>query len=1059
MPSMTRDSGGVPNSPFNDAARAKVWRDALRTCGGCGTAADVQAALRTVRADARLLPDPPTGLAESGRQAPGRHGPAFVAWEKRESAAWWLGQPSKLGFLSLGNAYEFTTAAAGVQVSRGKWVYEVTLFSSGLLQMGWAVAGCGNTEHVGVGDFLNTYAFDGHRVQKWNVASHPYGTAWEIGDVVSNCIDLDNATIDWYLNGQHLGTAFSDIETVAHTPDGTRSEPLLYIPTVSINMSQLAGVNFGALPLQYPIPGYAPLQSGQDVLLRAATPLCIGLREVCAARLEARVSHQVCIAVFSLVLRRLLAVVDAFRELLPSPHSDFPQHLLAFVWGVWVPFLEHLRSRGDTLALGVVSQAFAAAEPSVSKELWQHTMRVLCFCSSISHHFDVSAHPLILSCNQPVPQLFLHADSLHPTPPQMAYPGSKPTHDAGVLSGGPLAAAGSDPEACFHTTKHRTRRVARQHAVAEHHALAGDAARRIEFEPCEALKVLKMLTVHGDLVGAWVQSPLFYKDLVALCHHKHPNDSVRRLLFPRMWWCGHEDVAEHVAGVEEVDPEGLRADLKSATQRGVIPCDDLRSTIVSQILETGGAARAGVARCIEQCGDDFVQLTDGEGAALTRLLFYLVPAYIPKDVDVGVLYPKAAVLGQQGVATAKDAARAEQFAGIDRLGGLLSHLRSASGGDVPVSDIPPGTGIEREETTEMGVIFEHLILMYHSGVRRHIVRTANCLVERAKAVGKMGMLMREGRLHCQKHMRETVAEVAAATRRCAWEDVMMSSIDRGCVEPSSRPVKQLFSIFLRILRAYEDTPYFPFLPSFILEALVTIVYYRRKSPKDFHAMLESEPELIPFLTRHLHDDRIVHPDLRDTILGVVASVFDMGDPLVCATYRRDETLMPTLIKSVLRCFQDKQSWISSLSILIRLAKHLEFGCVDNHVLLMLVEWTIVPDFAPRPCAVEYSTSLCKQWQCCLLSCLDMLPAKCKEAARASGRSEPSAPQVKECTDNVHEFLKLLFSRIGWALSELTSCLTEQQDLDPAEALSPQQARHMHKKCGMMCDLTRRLFQV
>jgi len=42
----------------------------------------------------------------------------------------------------------------------------------------------------GVGDFPDTYAYDGKRVKKWSVASKPYGQAWLPGDVIGCTIDL-----------------------------------------------------------------------------------------------------------------------------------------------------------------------------------------------------------------------------------------------------------------------------------------------------------------------------------------------------------------------------------------------------------------------------------------------------------------------------------------------------------------------------------------------------------------------------------------------------------------------------------------------------------------------------------------------------------------------------------------------------------------------------------------------------------------------------------------------------------------------------------------------------
>jgi Kip1 ubiquitination-promoting complex protein 1 len=43
----------------------------------------------------------------------------------------------------------------------------------------------------GVGDFLNSYAFDGKRVKKWHTLSSTYGEPWVVGDVIGCAMDLD----------------------------------------------------------------------------------------------------------------------------------------------------------------------------------------------------------------------------------------------------------------------------------------------------------------------------------------------------------------------------------------------------------------------------------------------------------------------------------------------------------------------------------------------------------------------------------------------------------------------------------------------------------------------------------------------------------------------------------------------------------------------------------------------------------------------------------------------------------------------------------------------------
>jgi Kip1 ubiquitination-promoting complex protein 1 len=78
-------------------------------------------------------------------------------------------------------------------VFAGKWMYEVTLETAGIQQIGWATIDTPFTNEVfkishsfffqlviheiqaGVGDSLDSYSYDGKRQSKWNAAKTKYG--------------------------------------------------------------------------------------------------------------------------------------------------------------------------------------------------------------------------------------------------------------------------------------------------------------------------------------------------------------------------------------------------------------------------------------------------------------------------------------------------------------------------------------------------------------------------------------------------------------------------------------------------------------------------------------------------------------------------------------------------------------------------------------------------------------------------------------------------------------------------------------------------------------------
>nr|CAB3455025.1 unnamed protein product [Digitaria exilis] len=136
----------------------------------------------------------------------------------------------------------FSSARANACVWKGKWMYEVTLETSGVQQLGWATLSCPFTDQRGVGDADDSYSFDGRRVTKWNNDPKPYGQPWTVGDVIGCCIDLDAGEISFYRNGASLGVAFDRIRN-AESRKG-------YYPAISLSEGERCHLNFGSHPFR-----------------------------------------------------------------------------------------------------------------------------------------------------------------------------------------------------------------------------------------------------------------------------------------------------------------------------------------------------------------------------------------------------------------------------------------------------------------------------------------------------------------------------------------------------------------------------------------------------------------------------------------------------------------------------------------------------------------------------------------------------------------------------------------------------------------------------------------
>ena len=147
----------------------------------------------------------------------------------------------------------FATLRSNCSVVSGKWMYEVTLRTRGLIQLGWTTLIAKYTREEGVGDTCDSFAYDGYRCCVWNVLRKAYGEYWSVGDIIGCALDLEEGTISYHRNGRNLGVAFVEI------PRKERNAG--YFAGASLSAGQGCEFNFNSRPFAYPIHGYAPLQA------------------------------------------------------------------------------------------------------------------------------------------------------------------------------------------------------------------------------------------------------------------------------------------------------------------------------------------------------------------------------------------------------------------------------------------------------------------------------------------------------------------------------------------------------------------------------------------------------------------------------------------------------------------------------------------------------------------------------------------------------------------------------------------------------------------------------
>lgn len=106
------------------------------------------------------------------------------------------------------DASSFESVRCTFQVDSGVWYYEATIITAGVMQIGWATKDSKflNHEGYGIGDDEVSVAYDGCRQLFWHNAqsqshTHP---SWQPGDVLGSLLDLNNAQVIFYLNGDPL---------------------------------------------------------------------------------------------------------------------------------------------------------------------------------------------------------------------------------------------------------------------------------------------------------------------------------------------------------------------------------------------------------------------------------------------------------------------------------------------------------------------------------------------------------------------------------------------------------------------------------------------------------------------------------------------------------------------------------------------------------------------------------------------------------------------------------------------------------------------------------------
>lgn len=141
------------------------------------------------------------------------------------------------------------SVTANVFVSSGRYYYEATVLTEGVIQIGWAAkrvhfdaeGGSGTGDDVAEMSF----AFDGSRAMRYMATqTSPYGVWVEVGDVVGVIFDLDERFVGFSVNGEYQGEAFDHLSLLGEA----------YAPSVSVDEMCAVRINMGSRGFAHPPP-------------------------------------------------------------------------------------------------------------------------------------------------------------------------------------------------------------------------------------------------------------------------------------------------------------------------------------------------------------------------------------------------------------------------------------------------------------------------------------------------------------------------------------------------------------------------------------------------------------------------------------------------------------------------------------------------------------------------------------------------------------------------------------------------------------------------------------
>eukprot|EP00794_Sanderia_malayensis_P005876 gene5877-6566_t len=870
----------------------------------------------------------------------------------------------------------FSSIRANICVCKGKWMYEVLLGSKGIMQLGWATLKCRFTNEEGVGDTADSYAYDGHRVRKWNVATGKYGEEWMAGDIIGVLIDMDEGCISYTRNGHELGTAFSDIR---------RGKGYAYFPAISLSFAEVVQLNFGGTPYRYPVEGYSPLQD---------PPIC---------------EHD-----------KAQELFNSLDRLLPTPNR--------------IPDTSGLSGKVDTVVFLTVAHIFEQLAPMLMDP------------------YIVESHlvpALLSSCNPENP-----FDTQEGVKQLLEYMWS--------------CLEDFEIQCCFEY-------------------LIWSLVKGYWYGPVDStykkqrnyLVVVLELLRHQPTCRLWLSSRLcrFHK-FPYMLHIRPPDDRGMKEAFEIVWWDGLDQAEISGSGERKLEYERECKEIKEKVtvleNIQVELCKILMQMDDSSSRRDPRALRVILTEKIRKSLQDhhlaahsLQPVQSCSGPVMTCFVHRLIKAFHyhwdlwakesgnPLDITGAHVSPNAFYDDSLN------------YFDLARTGGIISHLKKAhrdelksSGGASAISRLSSlssalsslvGSGTSSHSASNqprsdpldktLVELLDTIILMYHTAVHRQLSKVhgvtetmrehSKALVETQKKVNKCPEDRKDVIVQLERARKVFTSEATEVARHMGWVKSVIFSKEK------QEDLHWLIRCVLRTISASENTgKLFAFLPEFYIETAIFLFqalwnyFMPLTTPNSIEGYEETLQQMANFLSESLCNDKIVNPDVVDTIIQGVAT-------FVCypETLHAIENTSLEMKKKVMRYLMsayDKRTWVHTTWILVRFWRGDGFG----------FRHATSPDLIPFGISDQGGTIRAfTQKPCPSKAFQKMMRTLCLGDQQLS-----------------NDFLNGVLNQLNWAFSEFVGILQEiQQATARLDAVLPD-TRQL-RTCGICFDLTVGLLRV